>query len=168
MPRGKSNAKWTYAYLHKGSRLPILKVISLKSATTETEDRGKVLAAKVAGVTVDQILCFPSKLEFDCFKLLVDKFGFDNVGRHVKLTLSEEYDLHWVIDFYVQLPTGQFLSVEAKGIETPEFKKQFKVYCRIRDRYPGRLPRLIVARSVKDLRQQLEAGDLVPVQTVLL
>jgi hypothetical protein len=130
--------------------------------------RGKALAARNAGIEPDRVLCFPSNLEYECFKVLVDKFGFTNVKRHEKVALSEEYSLYWVIDFWVKMSNGQPLCVESKGLETAEFKRQFKVYSRIRDLHPGRLPRLLVVRSVQDLKAQLDANDLVPVQTVLL
>jgi hypothetical protein len=168
LSKGRSNAKWVYAYLHVGGRLPVLKTIKVVSATTESELRGKALAAETAGIEESKVLCFPSGLEYDCYKVLVNAFGFDNVARHVKLTLSEEWNLYWVIDFWVKLPSGQFLAVEAKGVETAEFKRQFAAYTRIRDLHPGRLPRLIIARSVKSLREQLAANELIPKQTVLL
>jgi hypothetical protein len=168
LSKGRSNARWVYAYLYLGGRIPTLKTIKISSATTESELRGKALAAKVAGIVEDDVLCFPSNLEYECYKALVNAFGFSNVGRHVKITLSEEWSLYWVIDFWVKLPSGQFLAVEAKGIETAEFKRQFAAYTRIRDLHPGRLPRLIIARSVKSLREQLAVNELIPKQTVLL
>jgi len=168
LSKGKSNAKWVYAYWNTQPQLPRLTKIPVRSATTETELRGKALAARNAGIELDQVLCFPSGLEYECFKVLVDKFGFSSVKRHEKITLSEEYSLYWVIDFWVTMPNGQPLCVESKGIETAEFKYKFRQYNRIRDLFPGRLPRLLIVRSVKDLRDQLNANNLVPAQTVLL
>jgi hypothetical protein len=148
--------------------LPKLVKIPVKSATEETELRGKALAARNAGIELEQVLCFPSNLEYECFKVLVNKFGFSSVKRHVKLTLNEEYAIYWVVDFWITMPDGRPLCVESKGLETPEFKYKFRQYNRIRDLHPGRLPRLLIVRSVKDLRDQLNTDNLIPVQTVLL
>jgi hypothetical protein len=168
LSKGKSNARWVYAYWDVHSRLPKLVKIPVRSATEETELRGKALAAKNAGIELDQVLCFPSNLEYECFKCLVDRFGFTSVQRHVKITLNEEYEIYWVVDFWVTMPDGRPLCVESKGIETSEFKYKFRQYNRTRDLHPGKLPRLLIVRSVKDLKDQLSANNLIPVQTVLL
>lgn len=90
---------------------------------------------------------FDSTFEYRVFRELVNLAGFNNVDRQVPLLVkpgTKSYSsLHWKCDFrvYKSRDSNEYLNIEAKGMLTPEFKRnlQYLEYFG-----PGNFEKLIV------------------------
>jgi len=77
---------------------------------------------------------FPSKLEKAVYDMLVNKYGEDCVQRQSVVVLQDgdkKTKINWKIDFKVQTTEGH-IYVEAKGVETGEFKLKLKLFRKLK------------------------------------